>query len=192
MEDVLRRQSRLEIQEMDRLVRLRDTGEDGEYYVKRFVCGMSFEGAEESCNNNDNIGSSSSSSVGTSTSTSGSSSQSSAHYCPTGSSSQCPSDMECYSYVSCPRSSSSGEEPPPLIDDESMRLLNSLLARSTEPILLLNSTDVDDTIDSYDHVGTAGLMMEEWTTYNREDSDESQSILGRILSTFLSSHYGLN
>ena len=191
MEDVLRRQSRLEMQEMDRLVRLRDDGgEDGEYYVKRFVCGMSFEEAEESCSNIDNIGSSSSD--GTSSGTSSGSSSQSAHYCPAGSSSQCPSDMECYSYVSCPRSSS-GEEPPPLIDDESMRLLNSLLARSTEPILLLNSTDVDDTIDSYDHVGTASLMMEEWTTFhNREDSEESQSILGRILSTFLSSHYGLN
>jgi len=126
MDAALERQRDLESREVDRL-----RGKREETHVGRFVCGESYEDAEAVCDGGGGDDSSSAvlllpSSVGDGDGR---------HYCPTGSSSRCPADTECYAAVYCPRRTH--DEEPPLIGTVSLRILNSL---ATEPMLLGNVT----------------------------------------------------
>eukprot|EP00579_Thalassiosira_antarctica_P004732 CAMPEP_0201881710 /NCGR_PEP_ID=MMETSP0902-20130614/11932_1 /ASSEMBLY_ACC=CAM_ASM_000551 /TAXON_ID=420261 /ORGANISM="Thalassiosira antarctica, Strain CCMP982" /LENGTH=249 /DNA_ID=CAMNT_0048409973 /DNA_START=290 /DNA_END=1039 /DNA_ORIENTATION=- len=174
MEEVLERQRHLEQREMNRLARQRD-----EEYVNRFVCGGSYVEAEESCAVSSSLtdGATTSSILDTATA------PAATHYCPTGSSSQCPTGMECYAAVPCPRSTH--DEEPPLLQEVSLRLLlNSFLV--TEPILFNATTMGEDRNDSL--VDEEWISLSEWSSLVRESSS---SILGTV-SALVSSHYGLN
>jgi len=74
---------RMEAEWMERLMLDRDGNG-----VKEFVCGVSFEEAESSCGSNGGGGSS-------------------VHYCNSGQSSECPSNMQCFASVACGSGSSS-------------------------------------------------------------------------------------
>mmetsp|Transcript_3833 Transcript_3833/g.6622 ORF Transcript_3833/g.6622 Transcript_3833/m.6622 type:complete len:273 (+) Transcript_3833:230-1048(+) len=77
---------RMEAEWMERLIRKRDGNG-----VKEFVCGVSFEEAESSCGSNGGGGSS-------------------VHYCNSGQSSECPSNMQCFASVACGSGSSSSDD----------------------------------------------------------------------------------
>lgn len=175
MEEVLERQRHLEQREMNRLARLRD-----EEYVNRFVCGGSYGEAEESCAVEDDGTDGSSFVDGLTASLDVSAAAT--HYCPTGSSSQCPTGMECYAAVPCPRSTH--DEEPPLLQEVSLQLLNSFFV--TEPILFNATTMGEDRNDSL--VDEEWISLSEWGSFVRASSS---SILGTV-SALVSSHYGLN
>lgn len=76
---------RMEAELMERLIRERDVNS-----VKAFVCGVAFEEAESSCSSGD-----------------GGRSARPVHYCYSGQSSECPSNMQCFASVACSSSGSS-------------------------------------------------------------------------------------
>mmetsp|Transcript_8126 Transcript_8126/g.17631 ORF Transcript_8126/g.17631 Transcript_8126/m.17631 type:complete len:282 (+) Transcript_8126:345-1190(+) len=190
METALERQHQLEREEVKRLADRRE-----EDYVARFVCGKSYDEAAESCDDDaaavaaspmDGVAAAVAAATTTTTSSS------SAVYCPTGSSLQCPTDMQCYAAVSCPRLTH--DEEPPLEQDISfgLELFKSFLV--TEPILL-NATD--DNIRMVENgSGTARLAQEEWIHPRPSEWNslflESSSALLATVSTMLSPRHGLN
>lgn len=175
MEAELERQRDLESREMDRL-----RGGREETHVRRFVCGESYEDAEAGCGGDDSAVLPLSPSGG------------GVRYCPTGSSSQCPADMECYAAVYCPRRTH--DEEPPLIEAVSLRILNSL---ATEPILLGNATHAsvgESNHSSGDGVVLVGgedygvLIPKAWRSFFRESPSTLSGAVAKLLS---SSHHAI-
>lgn len=163
MEYILKQQAQMEQREINRLKRKRE-----EEHVDRFVCGESYVEAAESCSGN---------AAGSSSSADEGSSLPGVQYCPTGSSSQCPSGMQCYAAVSCSRDAHH-EEAPLSVEEVSVQLSDSLLTTSEQqpPSLLSNSTTATT------EGNHAVLTIEEGYS----------SIVKRTVSALLSSRYGLN
>jgi hypothetical protein len=167
MEEILERQGRMEREEVNKLKRSREEM----MHVERFVCGGSFEEAEASCRGGGEGSSSTSSTEEGGTSTTTSSSVVGAHYCPSGSSSECPTNMNCYAAVSCPRSSHHEEvDKPPL--NGAYSSFNSSLGG------IANGEDYT-------------LLAEEWKSFFRESSTMLSEAVGRLFGSSPSSHHGL-
>lgn len=166
MEKILEEQSRLEDLEMDRLKLLRE--ENG--YEERFVCGESHEVAEASCGGGSSLEVGNGEGLGLV-----------AHYCPTGESSQCPTGMECYAAVSCPRGSMDYAEPSSVPRDAPI-LVDSTIAAA--PSLVNGSMGGDDD----GSVQGGGSWSYSFL------ADYAPSSLGRkvVSSLLTSSGYGLN
>jgi len=164
MDYILKRQAQMEKRELNRLKRKRE-----EEHVDRFVCGESYVEAAESCGGNA-AGSSSSAVEGSGPS------EAQVQYCPTGSSSQCPSGMQCYAAVSCSRDSHH-EEALLSVEEVSVRLSDSLLAIEQQPPSLLSNSTTATREGNH-----AVLTIEEGYS----------SIMKRTVSALLSSRYGLN
>jgi len=181
METVLERQHQLEQEEMKRLAHRRE-----EEYVARFVCGKSYDEAAESCN----AAVAASPMVGVAAVAA----TTSTVYCPAGSSMQCPTGMQCYAAVSCPRLTH--DEEPPLGQEISLGLgFKSFLV--TEPILL-NATDNNIRMvneGGKNDSGTTRLAQEEWmhhpSEWNSLFLESSLAVLATV-SAMLSPRYGLN
>jgi len=145
IEDVLEEQRYLEREELNRLIDLR-----GDEYVDRFVCGQSYEDAMSSCAISANPpqrhpqhG------WGTST----------AYYCPTGSSSVCPANQECYAAVSCPKTTHDSE-----ISILEMIEVGLNLPIITEPMLVNStSTEVIEVISLGINVDTESILR--WSSW---------------------------
>lgn len=75
---------KMEVELMKRLIWERDNNSDS----KRFVCGASFQEAESSCGSSGG----------------GDGGNGPVHYCNSGQSSECPSNMECFASVACSNS----------------------------------------------------------------------------------------
>jgi len=146
MDYILKRQAQMEKRELNRLKRKSE-----EEHVDRFVCGESYvEGSGPS--------------------------EAQVQYCPTGSSSQCPSGMQCYAAVSCSRDSHH-EEALLSVEEVSVRLSDSLLAIEQQPPSLLSNSTTATREGNH-----AVLTIEEGYS----------SIMKRTVSALLSSRYGLN
>mmetsp|Transcript_20013 Transcript_20013/g.30484 ORF Transcript_20013/g.30484 Transcript_20013/m.30484 type:complete len:272 (-) Transcript_20013:84-899(-) len=146
---------RMEAEWMERLIRKRDGNG-----VKEFVCGVSFEEAESSCGSNGG-------SMG---------GGSSVHYCNSGQSSECPSNMQCFASVACGGSSSSDDSSYP----SSLLSAASSSPSQQQPIIsfssptanvtpiILQEEENDDDASSFSYysfhniVGTMGSKL--WTS----------------------------
>mmetsp|Transcript_30866 Transcript_30866/g.65243 ORF Transcript_30866/g.65243 Transcript_30866/m.65243 type:complete len:323 (-) Transcript_30866:123-1091(-) len=199
MEGVLKRQARMEQREMNRLktARIKE-------YVDRFVCGESYAAAAESCGGNV-AASSSSSSITDDNGGSLPTAAAALQYCPTGSSSQCPTGMECYAAVSCSRPSH--DEKVSLVENVSVRLLDSLMTTAAAhegPASAVSSLPNSTTAASDDdgdngvlieegvHCSSSSSLIDEWRIFFQESSSSS-SIVSRTVSAMLPSSYsGLN
>jgi len=126
--------------------------------VKEFVCGVSFEEAESSCGSNGGGGSS-------------------VHYCNSGQSSECPSNMQCFASVACGSGSSSdGSSYPSLLlsaasssspsqQQPTIISFSSPTANVTSIILQEEENDDDASFSYYSFhniVGTMGSKL--WTS----------------------------
>lgn len=167
MEEILERQRHLELQEMNRLMDARE-----EMYVNKFVCGDSYAEAEDSCNAPVDGGHES-----------GDGGDMESHYCPSGSSYQCPSGLQCYAAVPCPRATH--DEEPSLLEEVSLKLLPLM----TEPILL-NDTTTSWSSSSPSPYTSEMLLMEEWRLFFQESSSVLLGTMSSLLAS--SSRYGLN
>jgi len=138
---------RMEAEWMERLMLERDGNG-----VKEFVCGVSFEEAESSCGGGSSV-----------------------HYCNSGQSSECPSNMQCFASVACGGSSSSdGSSYPSLVSAASSSpsqqqptiISFSSPTANVTPIILQEEENDDDASFSYysfhNIVGTMGSKL--WTS----------------------------
>ena len=139
----------------------------------KFVCGFNYDDALSSCNGQDDI-------------QSWSMPQHRQHeqeqqvqFCPTGQSNECPSTMECYAGVICPRATTTTitaiqkeEEVIVVIDSATTGMIQNLSSYVTEPLLLLNSTT--STTDSTD-----GALINT-SYYNELASTSSPKVLGLL------------
>lgn len=140
---------RMEEELMERLIRERDATS-----VKRFVCGVTFEEAELSCRD---------------------SSSGPVHYCNSGQSSECPSDMQCFASVACSSSGTSSSSSPSallLSSSQKQQQQQPIISFSNSPTtnvtpMIHHENDNDETSLSYYYslntiVGTMGSKIVEF------------------------------
>ena len=125
---------------MERLIQQRDTG-----VKKEFVCGVSFDEAESSCNG---------SAAGNSDETADNMMM--IHYCHSGQSSECPANMQCYASVACKSPSSRRNElqQQPVI---SFRTTLTPTANNVTPIIQQDEED-EDRQDNHHHLTSSSLL----------------------------------
>ena len=147
-QEMVERQRQEELFIMESLVEERERE-----FMSRFVCGRSYDDAVESCSGGDS-----------SNSSEGVSWAAHAYFCTSGLSSECPSGMQCYASVSCPRSkdeataddsatrSDSVEPSTLIIHSRDMDILHNLSSFVTEPILLNYTNNIGSTMGYYNDV----------------------------------------
>jgi len=170
MNDVLKQQARMEQIEVNQL-------KQESRRHDRFVCGGSYVEAAESC-------AATPSSATTDSSSALPASNMAPQFCPTGSSSQCPTGMECYAAVSCPLDPPQVEEVSLVVDEEEVSVQPSDSVWTTEHSTAASNGTVEILEDSG---SSSSSSIEDWTLFFG-----IESTLSRTVSALLSSRYGLN